>query len=208
MKPDVDYTLYLVTDRQLMSSDTIEQSVELAIRGGCTVVQLREKTANSREFYDTAVSVHAITKRYSIPLIINDRVDIAQAIGAEGVHVGQEDIPAADVRRIIGHDMIMGVSASDLGQAEAAAADGADYIGVGAMYATGTKQDADITTMGELSRIRAAVDIPIVVIGGINKNTIPAFAGTGIDGLAVVSAIVAQPDVEQAARDIKNMFMR
>lgn len=206
MKPDIDYTLYLVTDRGLMSSPTIGQSVEQAIEGGCTVVQLREKTANSREFYDTAASVHSITQRHGVPLIINDRVDIALAIGAEGVHIGQEDIPAAVARRIIGSEMVLGVSAGTLQQAARAVDDGADYLGVGAMYATGTKQDADITSMEELARIRAAVGIPIVVIGGINKSTIPAFAGTGIDGLAVVSAIVSQPDVAQAAREIKAMF--
>lgn len=206
MKPNIDYTLYLVTDRELMSSATIEESVELAIRGGCTLVQLREKTASSREFYQTAVKVREVTQRHGVPLIVNDRVDIALAVDADGVHVGQDDLPATVVRRIVGPDRIVGVSAGNLNEALAARDAGADYLGVGAMYATGTKTEANVTTMEVLGRIRAAVHLPIVVIGGINKERVPNFVGTGIDGLAVVSAIVAQVKVEQAAREIKALF--
>jgi len=208
MKPDLDYTLYLVTDRSLMSSGTIEESVEQAVLGGCTLVQLREKDVSSREFYETAVRVREVTSRLKIPLIINDRVDIAIAVDADGVHVGQEDLPAEVVRRIIGPDKIVGVSASNLAEAKAAVSAGADYIGVGAMYATGTKTDADITTMDELRRIRQVVTLPIVVIGGINKETAPHFHGTGIDGLAVVSAIVAQKDVSAVAQEMKALFLQ
>lgn len=207
-KPKIDYTLYLVTDRELMSSKSIEESVELAVRGGCTLVQLREKTANSREFYETALRVREVTARLQVPLIINDRADIALAINAEGVHIGQHDIPAAAMRRMIGEDMILGVSASNLEQALAAQGDGADYLGIGAMFATGTKTEADLTSFEELARIRKACDLPIVVIGGINARTIPLFEGTGIDGLAVVSAIIAQPDVTAAARDLKALFVK
>lgn len=206
MKPKIDYTLYLVTDRQLMSSATIEESVEEAICGGCTVVQLREKKANSRMFYQMAVSVKRVTQRYGVPLIINDRVDIALAVDAEGVHIGQDDLPLDKVRTIIGTNKIIGVSASNLPEAVAAQAAGADYLGVGAMYATGTKTDANLTSIAELRRIRETVNLPIVVIGGINKDTVRNFTKTGINGVAVVSAIVAQGDVAGATREIKALF--
>ncbi len=206
MKPSVDYTLYLVTDRDLMSTPTLEEAVEQAIRGGVTLVQLREKHASSLEFYQIALRVKKITDSYNVPLIINDRVDVALAVDADGVHVGQSDLPAARVREILGPDKILGVSASSLKEALKAVEDGADYLGVGAMFATGTKTDADITTIEELKRIRQAVSVPIVVIGGINKQTLPLFAGTGIDGIAVVSAIIAAADVEKAARELKELF--
>ena len=207
MKPDIDYTLYLVTDRTLMSSKTIEESVEQAIMGGATLVQLREKEVTSKEFYEIAVRVRSITSRLGIPLIINDRVDIALAVDADGVHVGQDDIPADIVRQIIGPDKILGVSASNFAEAIDAINTGADYLGVGAMYSTGTKTDAAITTMDELHKIRQEVTLPIVVIGGINKGTVPNFHGTGIDGLAVVSAIIAQKDITAAAKELKALFL-
>ena len=206
MKNKIDYTLYLCTDRDLMSSATIEENVELAIKGGCTVIQLREKNCSSKEFYDLAVSVKKITDKYNVPLIINDRVDIAMAVDAAGVHIGQSDLPADVVRRIIGDDKIIGVSTAKLDEALKAVKDGADYLGVGAMYSTDTKTDARPVTMEELKEIRKNVDIPIVVIGGINMNTLGNFKNKGIDGLAVVSAIVAQPDVEKAAKDMYEAF--
>ena len=206
MKNKIDYTLYLCTDRDLMSSATIEENVELAIKGGCTVIQLREKNCSSKEFYDLAVSVKKITDKYNVPLIINDRVDIAMAVDAAGVHIGQSDLPADVVRRIIGDDKIIGVSTAKLDEALKAVKDGADYLGVGAMYSTDTKTDARPVTMEELKEIRKNVDIPIVVIGGINMNTLGNFKNMGINGLAVVSAIVAQPDVEKAAKDIYEAF--
>jgi len=206
VKPEINYSLYLVTDRELMLADSIEESTEQAIQGGCTVVQLREKTASSREFFDIAVRLRKLTAQHKIPLIINDRVDIALAVEADGIHVGQEDLPYDKVRRIAGDKMIIGVSASNLSEALAAAEMGADYLGVGAMFATGTKTDAQLTSMDELRRIREKVNIPIVVIGGINKNTVPLFKGTGIDGIAVVSAIVSQKDPASAARELKALF--
>lgn len=205
-KNNVDYTLYLCTDRGLMTTGTVEESVRLAIAGGCGVVQLREKEISSAEFYRLAVNTKKITDEAGAALIINDRVDIALAADADGVHVGQSDLPAAVVRRLIGPDKLLGVSVATLEQAKQAAADGADYLGVGAMYATQTKTDADIVTMEELRRIRAAVDIPIVVIGGINKNTLGNFKGMGIDGLAVVSAVVAQEDITAAAKELIQLF--
>ena len=206
MKHDVDYSLYLCTDRALMRAPTVEQCVEQAVKGGCTVVQLREKECPSREFYELALRVKAVTERYSVPLIINDRVDIALASDAHGVHVGQGDLPAAVVRRIIGADKILGVSASTLEEAVKAQEDGADYIGVGAMFSTATKTDAKLVTMEELMKIRAAVSVPIVVIGGINQETAPLYKGSCKNGHAVVSAIVAQPDIEAAARGMRSLF--
>ena len=206
MKHGIDYSLYLCTDRRLMTSPTIEASVESALRGGTTVIQLREKDCSSREFYELGLRVKKITERYNAPLIINDRVDIALAVGAAGVHVGQGDLPCKVVREIVGPDMIVGVSAATLDEAVQAEQDGADYLGVGTMYATATKTDTRPVSMEELLKIRAAVKIPIVVIGGINKQTLGNFKDTGVDGLAVVSAIVAQPDPEAAARELLRMW--
>lgn len=206
MKPKIDYSIYLVTDRDLMSTETLEEAVEQAIIGGCTLIQLREKDCSSLDFYSTAVKVKEITDKYNVPLIINDRLDIALAVDAAGVHVGQSDMPAAIVRRIIGEDKIIGVSTGSLEQALKAQKDGADYLGVGAMYATGTKKDANPTSMEELKKIRENVSIPIVVIGGINKVTARDFKGIGIDGLAIVSAIIAQKDIAEAAKEISEIF--
>ena len=206
MKHDIDYTLYLCTDRNLMSTETLEEAVEQAIIGGCTVIQLREKDASSFEFYKTALSIKAITDKYNIPLIINDRIDIALAVNADGVHIGQSDLPAAIVRSIIGTDKILGVSASNMNEAIKAVNDGADYLGIGAMYSTSTKTDTNIVTIDELKEIRNAVNVPIVVIGGINKNTVNNFIGYGIDGLAVVSAIISQKDITGASIELLKMF--
>lgn len=206
MKPKVDYTLYLCTDRGLMTTDTVEESVELAIDGGCTVIQLREKQCSSRDFYELALRVKGITAPRGVPLIINDRVDICLAAGADGVHVGQSDLPAGQVRRLLGPDRILGVSARTLEEALEAQENGADYLGVGAMYATSTKTDAQVVSMETLRAIRQAVEIPIVVIGGINRDTMEAFRGMGIDGLAVVSAVVAQKDIRAAVRELVDRF--
>jgi thiamine-phosphate pyrophosphorylase len=141
-----------------------------------------------------------------LPLLINDRVDLALAVEAVGVHVGQSDLPARVVRRLIGKDKILGVSVSTLQEAIKAEEDGADYLGVGAMFATGTKTDAVLVTMNELKKIRAAVSLPIVVIGGINKNTVSQFVDMGIDGIAVISAIISEKDIALAARQLKKLF--
>ena len=207
MNTKIDYSIYLVTDRDLMSTETLEEAVEQAIIGGCTLVQLREKDCSSLDFYNTAVKVKEITDKYNVPLLINDRLDIALAVDAAGVHVGQSDLPATVVRKIIGEDKIIGVSTGTLEQALKAQQDGADYIGVGAMYATGTKKDANPTSMEELKKIRESVSLPIVVIGGISKERIKDFDGMGIDGLAIVSAIIAQKDIVKATRELKNMFI-
>ena len=205
-KQNIDWSLYLCTDRRLMSSSTIEENVECALKGGVTAVQLREKECSSREFLELALRVKGLTSRYGVPLIINDRVDIALAVGADGVHVGQDDLPCRTVRQISGPDMLIGVSVSALDEAIRAEQDGADYLGVGAMFPTGTKTDAEVITVDLLKEIRKAVSIPIVIIGGINMNTAPQFKGLDIDGIAVVSAIVAQPDVEAAARGLLELW--
>ena len=204
MKPD--YSLYLVTDRRLMSTKTLGEAVEQAIAGGCTLVQLREKEISSLDFYVLASEMKKITDRYGIPLIINDRIDIAMAVGAAGVHTGQKDIPADIVRKVMGKDMLLGVSAASVAEAVNAAKAGADYLGVGAMFPTGTKPDAGFVSMEELGKIRRAVDIPIVVIGGINKENATLFQPMGIDGLAVASAVIAQPDIKKSAADLKALF--
>lgn len=204
MKPD--YSLYLVTDRMLMRTKTLGEAVEQAAIGGCTMVQLREKEILSLDFYVLASEMKKITDRYGIPLIINDRIDIAMAVGAAGVHIGQKDIPADIARKVIGKEMLLGVSAVSAAEAVNAAKAGADYLGVGAMFPTGTKPDAGFVSMEELGRIRKAVDIPIVVIGGISKENAMLFQPMGIDGLAVVSAVIAQPDIKKSAADLKSLF--
>lgn len=204
MKPD--YSLYLVTDRMRMSTATLGEAVEQAAAGGCTVVQLREKAISSLDFYVLALEMKRITDRYGIPLIINDRIDIALAAGAAGVHIGQKDLPADVVRRVIGKDMLLGVSVGSVKEAGNAVKAGADYLGVGAMFPTETKPDAGFVSMEELVKIRRAVDVPIVVIGGIGKENAMLFKPAGIDGLAVVSAVIAQPDIKRAAVELKSLF--
>ena len=206
MKPTVDYTLYLVTDRDLMSTGTLEEAVEKAVCGGCTIVQLREKTASSLEFYENALKVKAVTDKYNVPLIINDRVDIALAIDAAGIHVGQSDLPAGVVRKIIGGEKILGVSANSVEAALKAQQDGADYIGVGALYSTNTKTDAGVIARGQLLEVKKAVNIPVVGIGGINRQNAGELVTTGIDGIAVVSAIISQKDIYGAAKELLDIF--
>lgn len=202
-KKSVDYTLYLVTDRRQMSSVTVERSVELAIEGGASVVQLREKDCTSRAFYELALRVKNITAPRNVPLIINDRIDICLAADADGVHLGQKDLPCKEARKILGNDKIIGVSAALPEEASQAQADGADYLGVGAVFATGTKSDTRPVTPEIIREIRAAVTIPFVVIGGINAENIVQLYGLGINGAAVVSAVVAQSDVTAAARTMR-----
>lgn len=206
MKPKIDYTLYLVTDSKLMSTETLEEAVEHAILGGCTLVQLREKSASSLEFYKNALSIKTITDKYKVPLIINDRMDIALAVDAAGVHVGQSDMPANIVREIIGIDKIVGITANSVEAAIKAQQDGADYIGVGALYSTNTKTDIRVIYKEELIKIRKAITVPIVGIGGINKENVVDLSDTGIDGIAVVSAVIAQKDITAATRELIEIF--
>ncbi len=202
-KKNVDYSLYLVTDRELMYGGSIEETVKNAVIGGCGIVQLREKNCPAREFYDIAIKLKKICGELNVPLIINDRVDIAIATDCDGVHIGQKDLPAEIVRKIIGKDKIMGVSASNMEKALEAEKNGADYIGVGAVFSTGTKSDTNPVSKELLGQIKKSVKIPVVAIGGIKKENIEKLYGTGIDGVAVVSAIVSEPDTALAAEKMK-----
>jgi len=171
-KAAIDYTLYLVTDRELFPGIKLAEAVEQAILGGVTMVQLREKNVSSRDFYTVAMEIKEITDRYNVPLIINDRLDIALAIDAAGLHVGQDDLPARVARRALaGTGKILGVSAATVAEALQAQVDGADYIGAGSVFTTGTKKDVRPIDRDELIRIRQAVNIPVVAIGGINEHT-------------------------------------
>lgn len=205
-KSKIDYSLYLCTDRSLMTAPTLEQAVNDAIKGGCSVVQLREKHATSREFYQLALSLKRITGYYGIPLIINDRLDIAAAVNAEGVHLGQKDLPADIARAVLGEEKIIGVSANNLQAAINAELDGADYIGVGAVFQTSTKTDTKPVTIDKLKEIRSAVKIPMVAIGGIKRSNISQLNGTGINGVAVVSAVIGSKNITAAARELKALF--
>lgn len=205
-KNKVDYSLYLCTDRSIMTAPTLEQAVNDAIKGGCTIIQLREKHCTSREFYDLALSIKRITSYYDIPLIINDRLDIAAAVDADGVHLGQKDLPADIARVIIGEEKIIGVSANNMQLAIKAELDGADYIGVGAVFGTTTKSDAKPITTDILKEIRSAVKIPMVAIGGIKRSNISKLNGTGINGVAVVSAVLGSSNITASARELKALF--
>lgn len=207
-KSEIDYTLYLCTDRKLMSTNTLEEAVEQAILGGCSLIQLREKQSSSREFFEMAKRIKAITDRYRVPLIINDRIDIALAVDAAGVHLGQEDIPAKEARRIMGEEKVIGVSARTVELARKAVEDGADYLGVGAMFATNTKGNAKVIGKEKLKEIRATVSIPIVAIGGINHSNAAQLVDTGINGLAVVSSVIGASDIQAAARKMRTIFIK
>ena len=202
----IDYSLYLVTDRKQPAPGTFEKVVEEALKGGVTLVQLREKEGDTGLLYERAVKLKQITKAYHVPLIIDDRIDIMMATDADGVHLGQSDMPTALARKLIGPDKIMGVSAGTLEEAVKAEKDGADYLGVGAMFPTATKKDADITTPKTLRKIMDTVHIPVVTIGGMNERTIPLFKGYGLSGFAVVSAIMASREPEKAAKNLKGII--
>lgn len=195
--------LYAVTDRAWVGELTLYQQVEAAIRGGATCVQLREKQLDKDAFLAEARQIAALCKAHGVPFIINDDLDIALACGADGVHVGQDDMPAAEVRRRAGRDLIVGVSAHNVAEARKAAADGADYLGAGAVFSTSTKQDVTALSHEGLKAICDAVDIPVVAIGGINARNLPELKGTGVDGVAVVSALFGADDIEAAARHLR-----
>lgn len=206
MKPRVDYTLYLCTDRELMTTDTVTEAVELAIKGGVTVVQLREKECSGREFLQIAHEVKEITDAYEVPLIINDRLDIAMAVDADGVHLGQKDLPAAVARELLGPDKIIGVSAWNAELALQAQKDGADYIGAGDVFGTSTKADTHHVSLQELAKIKRTVKIPVVAIGGVNMENAEKLKGTGVDGVAVISAVLAARDITAAAEELSQVF--
>lgn len=196
-----DLRLYAVTDRAwLKPGESLLEPVEAVLKGGATMIQLREKHLDEEHFRREALALRDLCRRYEVPFLLNDAVDLAVETDADGVHVGQHDRPAAEVRAMIGLDKILGVSAQTVEQALAAQEAGADYLGVGAVFPTGTKEDADAVSLDTLAAICRAVDIPVVAIGGITAENLPTLAQTGICGAAVVSALFAQADPEQAAR--------
>ncbi len=192
-----DLMLYAVTDRAWTGAQTLPEQVEAAIEGGVTMVQLREKTLDEESFYQEAVGIKELCARYGIPFLINDNVSLACRVDADGVHVGQDDMAAADVRAMLGPDKILGVSAQTVEQALAAEQAGADYLGVGAVFATATKLDACEVPHKVLKAICDAVQIPVVAIGGIKKDNLMELAGTGIAGVALVSAVFAAEDIQK-----------
>ena len=197
------YALYLVTDTGLCPRENLCQVVEEAILGGVTMVQLREKEIGTGDFYREACALKEMTRRYDVPLIINDRLDIMLAADADGLHIGQSDLPADVARRLIGPGKLLGLSAGNVQQAQQAQQDGADYIGVGAVFPTGTKQDATWIGKDKLKEIAQSVEIPIVGIGGIQQANIGQIFGSGIDGVAVVSAIMGSKEPRKEAQELK-----
>ena len=201
----IDLSLYLVTD----NSDDEEKflkTIEEAMQGGTTVVQIREKTAETLDFYNLALKVKEITDKYNVPLIINDRVDVALAIDADGVHVGQSDMPCDITRKLIGDDKILGVSAATIEEAKKAQKDGADYIGTGAVFPTQTKDDAPSITKQELKEVVESIDIPVVAIGGITLENASELKDTGISGLSVVSAIMSSENPKKSSQELLKVF--
>lgn len=204
---DIDYSLYLVTDRGFIEDKPLEDAVEEAIKGGVTLVQIREKDASSREFYDVAINVKKVTDKYNIPLIINDRLDIALAVNAAGVHLGQSDLSLKKAREILGEDKIIGISVGNVEEAFEAERDGADYVGIGTIFFTGSKKDikTPIGTDG-LEKIVKSINIPSVAIGGINIKNTEEVMKTGINGIAVISAILGNEDIEAAAKRLREVI--
>ena len=196
--------LYAVTDRPWLNGQTLYEQVEEALKGGATFIQLREKDLTEEEFLEEAKKIQQLCKKYRVPFIINDNVKLAKEIDADGVHVGQSDMEALDVRAQLGEDKIIGVSARTVEQALLAEKHGADYLGVGAVFQTGTKTDAREVEHSVLKEICTKVDIPVVAIGGITQDNVKELSGSGINGVAVISAIFAQKDIETATAKLKS----
>lgn len=192
--------LYAVTDRAWVGKQSLAEQVAAALQGGVTCVQLREKELDEERFLQEAEEIFSLCKRYRVPFFINDNVALALRCHADGVHVGQDDMDVAAVRRLVGQEMMIGVSVHTVEEARKAAEGGADYLGVGAMFATSTKTDASLVTKETLRAICDAVSIPVVAIGGINKSNLLELAGTGVDGVALVSAIFSAVDIAAECR--------
>lgn len=203
-----DLLLYLVTDRSWLGEDTLASQVETAIKAGVTFIQLREKELPFEEFTAQARAVKAVTDRYGIPFVINDSIEVMRAVDADGIHVGQHDLDAGNVRKQLRPGQVLGVSVETVEQALRAQAKGADYLGVGAVFPTSTKTDADSVPYDTLKEICSAVTIPVVAIGGISEANLMELKGSGISGIAVISAILAQKDISAATKELLNLTER
>ena len=197
--------LYAVTDRAWTGKQSLYEQVESSLKGGATCVQLREKELDNETFLKEAIEISGLCKQYGVPFFINDNVEIAIQCHADGIHVGQEDMEAAQVRQRVGENMIIGVSVHSVEEALEAVQNGADCLGVGAMFSTSTKTDVNVLPKETLRDICAAVDIPVVAIGGIGKSNISQLSGTGVDGVALVSAIFAADDIESECRLLRKL---
>ena len=203
----IDTTLYLITDSTGFSEEEFLYRVEEGIKGGATLLQLREKDKTTREYIDLAEKVHKIAKKYNVPLIIDDRIDVAMAVDAEGVHLGQSDMPVNIARKILGKDKIIGATAKTVAQAVEAYENGADNLGVGVIYPTTTKVKTVLTSVETLKEITKSVPIPVNAIGGLNKDNIDILKNTGIAGICVVSAVMKAENPQKSASEIKERFL-
>lgn len=197
--------LYAVTDRAWVGTQSLYEQVESALKGGVTCVQLREKDLNEEDFLAEAIEIRALCRQYHVPFFINDNVEIAIKCKADGIHVGQDDMAASSVRQKVGDDMIIGVSVHSVSEALEAVKNGADCLGVGAVFPSSTKTDASLVSKDVLCDICDAVDIPVVAIGGISKSNLSELSGTGVDGVALVSAIFAAKDIESECRLLRSL---
>ncbi len=197
--------LYAVTDRHWLNGASLYEQVEQAIEGGASFVQLREKELGQEAFLQEAIEIQKLCRNYHVPFVINDNVEIARSIDADGVHVGQSDMEAGNVRALIGEDKILGVSAQTVEQAVLAEKRGADYLGVGAVFHTGSKADASEVSFETLKAICEAVKIPVIAIGGISRDNVLSLGGSGICGIAVISAIFAQKDIRGATSELRRL---
>lgn len=203
-----DPSLYFITDSTAFTEEEFLRRTEEALKGGATLVQIREKDKSTREYMALAGKVHAITKKYNVPLIIDDRIDVAMAVGAEGVHVGQSDMPVHIARKILGDEVIIGATAKTVEQAKEAYDQGADYLGVGAIYPTATKVKTILTATETLDAICQTVPIPVCAIGGLNKDNIDVLKGIGISGICIVSAVMKAEDPKKAAMELKEAVQK
>lgn len=202
----IDYSLYLCTNSEINNDYPLEHCVEQAILGGVTIVQIREKEKNYNEFFQIASRIKKVTDKYDIPLIINDNLEVAKNIKADGIHIGQNDISCLEARKILGPEKIIGVTVTNLNEAKKAIEDGASYLGVGAIYKSTTKKDALVVGVDKLRKIADYSSIPVIVIGGINKNTIPMLKNIKIDGYAMVRPILAQKNIIDSTEKLKNLI--
>lgn len=203
----IDYSLYLCTDSGINRNYDIQECVRQAIHGGVTIVQVREKNKTTEEMYLIANKIKKVTDAYSIPLIINDNVDVALKINSDGIHIGQDDISCLEARKVLGEDKIIGVTVTTLEQAKRAIEQGATYLGVGAIYKSTTKKDAKIVSHDEFLKILNYCKIPIVVIGGINENTIPNFKNYNISGYAMIRPILENENITESSRKLKKLIL-